>query len=400
MDSIGNRITLSDVFIRGIDKYNHKKGYKFLIDPLLQQMNFFGVGGYRHLLGGKFIKNFEKGHELSFAAQLDYGFNTKDLKGSSEITYLYLPKKFAYFKLGGGSKYQLLTYTQNIAALFSRNNYVLNDYIELAHGIELINGVFLDLNAKFLKRSTIKDVNLSDFENNLFGNNNNIPLDFEDYSEMNLKVKLDYTPFQRYEKQKNRKIILGSKWPTFVILSEQGIPKIEKSTIHYHKLEFGINQTIKFKSLGTGKFAVKTGKFLFINNAYYPNFQFFRGTDNYLFSNPLTSFQLLGPTLSTFDQYLDVHYVHHFQELLTKKIPFVNKSKLETVAGISALWLSQNNFKHTEIFVGLELPIKAANNKYKFGVYYVAATSSISTINHQIKIGLNIYNNFTRQWLY
>lgn len=399
LDSIANKLTLGDIFLRGIDRYNHQKGYKFLIDPILQQARIFGVGGYRHSLGTKFIKNYSKGHELSLYGQADYGFNNHDIRGSGEVNYIYWPNKFAYLKIGVGSKYQMLTFIQNFASLFARNNFVLNDYFEIGHGIEILNGIYVDVNAKYMLRSSIANMELSTWEKDLFGENNS-PVAFDDYQELNLKLKLEYTPYQRYETKKNRKKIIGSKWPTLVLYAEQGIPNFFESSVHYLKTEVGLNQSLKWPILGNGKYAVRYGRFVYTNEVYYPNYHFYRGTDNYLFANPINSFQLLGPTLSTFNDYLDAHYIHHFGDFFTRRIPVVRKAKFETVAGAGILWLKDSSFKHSEWLVGLEWPFKLSGNRFKLGVYYVAATSTYSNLNNQIKVGLNFYNNFTREWFY
>ena len=236
LDSINNRITILDILLRGIDHYNRKKGIKWIIDPLLTQMRFAGVGGYRHAIGGNIIKTFKNNNELDVYAKADYGFENKDLLVNGRISFMYLPKRFAQFRIAGGSKYQMLTYDQNIAAIFSRSNYVRNDFLEIGHEHELINGLDLSIILKYMQRNSIDDLNTAGWSDDLFGDDN-VPRTFESYNEFNLKANIAYTPFLKYAIESNKKVIIGSKWPMFHLKWQQGIPGVFSSKINFQQLK-------------------------------------------------------------------------------------------------------------------------------------------------------------------
>lgn len=399
LDSINNRISGLDIFLNGIDHYNRERGVKWIIDPLLKQVKFAGVGGYRHALGGNYIKTFKNDNEVDFDGQVDYGFGNNDLLANGKIKFTYLPKKFAQLRIGGGAKYQMLTYMQNIATIFSRSNFVRNDYIEVGHYHELFNGLFLDAKIKYMKRTSINHLQMAGWSDDLFGSDNE-PRNFDPYNELNLRVIASYTPFQKFAIEPNKKIILGSKWPTFKLHWEQGIPKVFDSKIHYQLLKLGVNQSIKWNVFGTGKYAFWAGKYLHATTVEYPNMTFFRGTDNYFFSHPIYTFQLLGNTLTALDEFIEFHYIHHFNGMLIKKIPVLRKSKLETVAGGGFLGIKDQKFNHSEVYSGLEFPFKLWDTKFKIGAYYSVAYSNYSNLNNMFKFGLNIYNPFTSTWAY
>lgn len=398
-DSLKNKISLLEFVFTGVDHYNTKKGVKWKIDPLIKQARVFGIGGYRHALGGQLLKEFKNNNELFVSTTVNYGLKNKDLLSNGTLKYTYAPKKFAQFRVSGGSKYQMLTYMQNFSSLFSRGNFTQNDYLEVGHFFELLNGLFLDLNIKYMRRSSINGLTLSDWSEDLFGSDNK-PETFDNYDELNVKAQLSYTPFQKFAIDGRKKSVIGSKWPTFHLGWEQGLPNFLNSKIDYQKLLIGSDHSFKIGLLGTTKANAWFGHYLTTMNVELPNYTFFRGTDNYFFSHPLYTFQLLGKTHSSLNNYVSLNFIHHFHGAIIKKIPFLKRTKLETVTGGGALYLNDNNLQHTEIYNGLEIPFKIGETQLKFGGYYAIAYSNYSNISSMIKFGLNVFNPFTNKWAF
>ena len=385
--------------LSGIDHYNTRKNYKWRIKPLSEQIRIFGIGGYRHSLSGNYIQTLKNNNKINMRGTLNYGFNNNDLLADAKFSYTYLPKHFAQFSISGGSKYQLFTYFENLSTIFSRSNFVQNNYIKAEHFFEIVNGLFLETDFQYLQRKSISDVELSKWSENLFGDNNT-PQSFDDYNEFNLDFKLSFVPFQKYAIEGRKKIIINGKWPTININWIQGIPNIGNAKINYQQIKFGINQSIKLHVLGTSKYKIWFGKYLNSNNVEYPNYTFFRGTDPYLFSNPLYTFQLLGETHNSLESYITFNYIHHYHGALTKKLPVIKKTKLEFVSGAGALYINDNKFAHSEIFNGIEMPFKVGQTKLKLGVYYVNAYSNYSDLSNMVKFGLNVFNPFTNKWAF
>lgn len=398
-DALKNKVTFWEVLFSGIDHYNTPKGYKWFISPLIAQANIFGIGGVRHVFNGNYAKTFDNKNLLELGGKTNFGFSNKDMVADVELKYTYAPKHFAQFKFRGGSEYQMLTFNQNFATILSRSNWIKNNFLELGHFIELTNGLFLDIETGYYNRISISNLTLSDWSEEVFGENNT-PLDFSNYNELNLKLSITYTPFQKYEIDGRKKTILGSKWPNFKLKWEQGIPSIFNSIIHYQKLTFGINQSIRFGLLGTTKYSIWYGDYLHTSSVKEPNNTFFRGTDPYLFTHPLVSFQLLGKTHQATNSYFTLNFIHHFHGALLKKIPLIKRTKLESSFGGGALYIDQNNFAHTELFGGIDIPFKIGQVNMKIGGYYTTAYSNYSALSHMIKFGLNVFNPFTNNWEY
>ena len=75
------------------------------------------------------------------------------------------------------------------------------------------------------------------------------------------KLRLQYTPLQRYIREPREKIILGSKWPTFYVSWRKGIPGVLESEVDFDYLEFGIEQELKLGVTGVSKYKYKNRKF-------------------------------------------------------------------------------------------------------------------------------------------
>ena len=398
-DSIKNRVSIWEVLFTGVDHYNTLKGYKWKVNPLIAQANFFGIGGFRYRPGFEYVNTFENKNQISTGGVVNYGFNNKDLVANGNVRYTYAPKKFGQVKIAGGKEYQMLTFLENFATIFSRSNWIQNSYLEIGHFHEIINGLFLDVNLGYYKRTSLSGLDLANWSEDLFGEDNK-PIEFEDYNELNLDLDLAFVPFQKYEIDGRVKTITGSKWPKFHLVWEQGIPDFFDSKINFQKLDLGTEQTIKLSVLGTSKYMLWYGNYLNTNSIEEPNNTFFRGTDPYLFTHPLYSFQLLGETYRVNKSYITANYIHHFHGALVRKIPVIKRTKLESAIGAGALYIEDSNFAHSEVFGGLEHPFKIGQVKLKFGAYYAAAFSNYSTISNMIKFGLNVFNPFTNSWAF
>ena len=76
-----NRLRFWDIVLSGVGFRNREKQQEIFINPIISQIVPFGVGGYRHRLGGMYSKEFENAQKIKFNGTIDYGFRNKDLKG-------------------------------------------------------------------------------------------------------------------------------------------------------------------------------------------------------------------------------------------------------------------------------------------------------------------------------
>jgi hypothetical protein len=399
-DSIYNHLKFLDFIVNGITWRNRAKGMTYYIDPFLEQIQPFGVGGYRHQFGGSIRKTWTRYTQLHVYSNINYGFANKDVRGHSRISFVYWPKKFGRAFVKFGNEYDMVNELETITAVLSRGNFIQKRSIAVGNRIELVNGLRLDAEVDFADRSAIDELELTQWSEELFGALNT-PVSFDPYREFLIDLKLTYTPGQKYKSEPYRKIIIGSKWPTFYAHYKKAIPGVFNSELNFDFLELGLNQEIQLATFGLSRWTFAMGRFLQAENIRFTDFKFFRGADPYLFANPLRNFQLLGPTISTRNEYVKAHFLHDFNGILMDKIPLLKRTPLQTTAGAGSLYIRDGNFFHSEIYAGLQFPLRIKQQRFKIGGYFVTSYSNhANAINAQVKFGVSFFNPVKNKWSY
>ena len=408
-DSIYNHLAIEDFLLNGITWRNRARGMRYFVDPLIEQMQFFGVGGYRHQFGGTVRKTWEHFNQLSVGGDLSVGLYHRNLRGNGRVSYTYWPKRFGRATVRFGDNYTIVNPNQSITNMISRSGFVRKVYGSVGNRIELFNGLYLNSRVEFADRSMV-DTSLSSIQENLLGFDDNTFLEFNPYREFLLDLKLSYTPGQKYQMEPFRKVNLGSKWPTFSIHYKKAIKGIWGSEIDYDYLEFDIKQEMQLATLGTSRWEVTGGTFLNAANVPPPDYRYFRGSDPFLFANPLRNFQLLGNTFPTRDEFLRAGYLHNFEGTLLDKVPLLKRTPLQTTAGAGLLYLHDRQLFHSEVYAGIQMPFRIRRQRFKLGVFYVTEFGNFENNMEnpfgqlgrfgQIKAGVSFYNPVKRQWSY
>lgn len=399
-DSIYNHLSLKDIVLTGIGFRDRKRKMQYYFSPLLSQMQWFGVGGYRHALSFDVDKFLDRGKILHMGSNLDFGFVNKDLKGELRVGLTYNPRRFARWHLRAGDIYGMVNPNETITAIISRGNFISKKYIGGGHRFEVVNGLYFDFGFEFADRSSIDQLQLEQWTKDLFGENN-VPLEFDPYREMLFDFRLQFTPFQKYQTMPHRKVLLGSKWPTFELKYKKGVAGIFGSEINFDFIQIKAEQEFRPGTLGIGRWSLAAGTFLQANNLRFNDYTFFRGSDPFLFVNPLQNFQLLGRTLSTPNEYVRGHYLHDFGRILTNKIPLVRRTQLEMAAGAGILYVRDSDFYHAEVFGGLQYPFRIKRQRFRVGAYFATSYGTYpKALNAEFKVGMNFYNPIKRMWEY
>ena len=107
---------------------------------------------------------------------------------------------------------------------------------------ELVNGLYLNLSSEFTERRSLDGYDfITAFDDEI---PNTDPNEFESYQALLGNISLSYTPQQKYMREPNRKVLLGSAWPTFYLNYERGIPSLFGSDIDHEYLEFSFMHNI------------------------------------------------------------------------------------------------------------------------------------------------------------
>ncbi len=407
IDSINaeyNRLTVWDFLLNGVGFRNREKAREIYFSPLISQPQFFGFGPYRHKLAGYYSKEFENGKSISLNAEIDYGFKYKDLKGMLGFEYTYLPKHFGALKVSGGDVYDLVNNYESIVNTGASSNFVRKTFFAIGQRYEIVNGLYGRVSYDYSTRIAVPELARAPWLDSLM---KNIGSDiqakpFETYTVSIFELELLYRFKQAYIIKKGKKIVIGTEFPELKLNYKIGVPGLFGSDVNFSFLELGASDEITFGTFGNMKWNFLAGSFLGSNIAdiRFIEHKFFRGSDFFFFSNPLKSLQLLDSTRHTAHPYLQAFVIHHFNGAITDKIPLINKTKIELVAGGGLLMIDDANYSHLEFYMGIERKFKIKKQLFKVSAFYVLRDNGAPSVQLNFKFGLDFYNSFTNSWSY
>jgi len=403
IDKLINKTNWKKITYQGQTLHNHEKKTTWVLPSLLSLYQPIQFGGTRINPSVFYDKQFKSRKTIAFNVNLSYGLRNKDLNGSVRFTHMYNPFNRGFFRISAGREFNAIFAGDAWINQLKRSNVYLNSGLGIGHGLELLNGLFFytDLDINF--RRSVSNYKTNSQIDSLLGNvlENNQAVDFASYNALYGKLRLQYTPGQKYIREPKEKIILGSKWPTFYVSLRKGVEGIFNSKVNFDYLEFGIEQTLALGTVGNSSYTLRTGSFPNQKDLRLVDYKFQRRGDPLLFLNPKEAFQALDSTFPVFKRFYEMHYLHEFNGFFINKIPFMKKLELREVAGAGFLIAPERNLRYAELFTGIERVFKWPFNpltKFKLGVYVVGSAANQFRNPVQFKIGLTTWDRVKNKW--
>ncbi|MEM0992510.1 MAG: DUF5686 and carboxypeptidase regulatory-like domain-containing protein [Bacteroidota bacterium] len=433
LDRAFNKITFLELLGEGVAFRNHRKQHQFDLGSIPSLLEFEVVGGFRINPYFSYFKKWKDQRRLWTSVSTSVGLRNQDLQGSVFVQHFYDPKRIASFAVDVGRQFESFNPYDAILNQLSLSNYYLEDAVSFRHRFEVFNGFFFRSNFYYADRQSIQGLKGSRWIEALI-DDNGATLDFEPHQAFVSHLYFSYTPFQRFMTEPHRKVILGSRWPTFSLRHRRGWKGPLGSDVNFDYLEFAISQDVQMGTLGNSKYRGEFGKFVNTKRLHFVDWKRFRESDRFLFSDPLHSFQSLNKSFTIFDLFVEAHHIHHFNGALINNIPLIKKLRIRTVAGAGFLWAKEGliitqaggtegdtpppaevlnffndldtgkqeiirNFRYQEAFVGIERVFKlGVRRRLRIGAYGVFAKASDSAATSEFKISFDVIDTWDRNW--
>ncbi len=371
VDAIFNKLTAMKILVLGIDHRNRDKKTQWSLSSLVGTVDPIYIAGPRVTPSFNFFKKWENEKYISTYSELGVGVLNGDVKGGGNINFRHDPFHFGTVGLGFWNEFEVIRSFDAITQIYKRSNFIENTSLTGYYYREWFNGFYFIASMEFLERRNVRQYKFVTLLDEFIPNEETT--DFEPYQGLLGTYRAEYTPGQKYMREKKRKVVLGSKWPTFYMVYERGIPNVFGSDVDFEYLYGGVQQSFKIGTIGTTNYNIKSGKFLSSKRLYEADFKFHRRSDPIWFSNPLHSFQGLDSSLPSRKIYVEGHFIHHDNSAIINKIPFMKKTGIGMVFGGGFLYVPEFDWQHYEIFTGLERNFKFSKRKLRIGVYVVAS---------------------------
>lgn len=404
LDRESNKVTWKTIGIFGQTIYNRKKDQTLILPPIISLYEPFQFGGGRIHPTFYYYKRYASRKDIRFISEVSYGFRNKDINGSVFLQKMYNPFNRGNYIININRRFDHIYEGDAWINQIKRSSYFLNNYLGMAHELEVLNGFTVYTEGDLALRRSVNGYRTSDKLDSLLKGilDDNKPVAFDPYNAMYGRVTLKYTPRQRYVREPKEKIILGSKWPTFYATFRAGIPGGPlNSEADYTYLEYGLEQQISFGILGNMRYNIKSGDFMNIKNLKLLDYTYMRRGDPFLFMNPDEAFQALDSTFPVFQRFYQGHMVHEFNGALINKIPILKKLQLREIAGGGFLLAPERDLKYFEAFAGVERVFKWPFNpltKFKVGAYVVGSVANQFQNPIQFKLGFTTWDKKRNKW--
>jgi hypothetical protein len=403
------KLKLTHVLWTGVNRTHYSKTntYRLELDPLLKVLQYNTVEGVAinpSITISKFVKRWKS--DANFITDLRYGFNNNHFNAWAQLNFssrdFDMDKKFKRqsFFIAGGKRVSQFYKESTIEGLgnsvgtllYGRNNMKIyeNYFGKAGFSKQFESGARFLIEAEYEDRIPLD--NTTDFILNkkfLYRFTPNYPVEiltsqFTPHQAVVLHTAFSIKPGQKYIQFPHSKIAIGSNYPTFTLDYTKGLKNVFGSDVDFDKWSFTVADNANLKLAGSVKYNLAVGGFLNTKSVFIQDYRHFYGNISHIAKEYVQTFQL-APYYgfsNTSSFFAELHVEHHFNGLLTNKIPLFKKLNWNFVYGTNALYINSNT-QYAEVFVGLENIFKLL----RFDV--VGGFQNDHTPNYSYRIGFD-----------
>ncbi len=374
------RIKPLALFWNGIDRrhYGTAKTTYWNIDPMIPDLEYNTVEGLTLKLNAS-VRSYNRKlkSSISFEPHLRYGISNQHFNAWAAVnigTRRAVPgeklKQFNWNIAGGkrvsefNKAYNTIPLINSIGVLFFGENRMKtyeNYFGSLTYSRNYESGLRWSVNALMEDRIPIDNTTkFTFFKKDTVNFTPNYPFEkisqqFSAHQAAILTASISFRPGQRFIEFPNYKMSIGSAYPTFTFSYSKGFDKVFGSDVDFDKWKLSVTGDRNLKLLGELKYHLGTGGFLNRRKVPIQDYTHFIGNLSKAASEYVNSFQMapMYGNSNTASLYGYAHVEHHFNGLLTNKIPLFKRLNWNLVAGSNTLYVNENN-NYVELFAGLE----------------------------------------------
>jgi len=397
LDRKGNKPSVIDILFTGQSFGRSRNRSSLHIDPLISSIQFNTVEGWVTNLRMSWVKRLDSlpasQKSVRITPTVRYGFSNGHLNASLNVGYT-TGRKFPYtIDVAGGKRVfqfnnanPISPLLNSLSTLFYERNYMkiyeawfgrvgvsktITEGVNLFAGLQYQDRMPLENTTDY----TFKDSETREFTPNypqeLMSEN------FKRHQSFTISAGVSWRPGNKYIEFPDNKFSVGSKYPTFSLSFLKGVNKVFGSDVDYAKWRFRINDVVNLKLFGSFRYNIVAGGFLQRDSVPVIDYTHFNGNLVAVASSYLNSFQLLPyyTYSNTASNYYQLNVEHHFNGMLTNKIPGFRALNWHLVGGVNGFYVNQSK-NYIEPFIGLENILRIIRLDLYWGIPYGQPTTT------------------------
>ena len=412
LDRAQNKASWQDIF-DGFWYYRRYTNERFSTNAVPDMVNFNTVEGLNLNFQFRYQKGESWTRHFRWVNTLRYGVSNERFNAKTSLSWNLDPLEHQGIQLEGGRFVNQFNNTNPIYPIINtfyslalRENYMKvygTNFGRFKYKHEVSNGIYFNSALTYEDRQPLVNTINYSFrkekpeEGIAYTSNDpvapeNTGLPFTRHQALVFDAGLKILINQRYISRPDRKVPIGSKYPTITINYRKGLP-VFKSDVDYDFMAVNIGDNLDLGLFGKISYDIRAGKFLSTRSIEFVDYKHFNGNRT-IFINytepfgmnrtPLDRFQLLDYyAFSTASGFLEGHFEFHGNGFIVNKIPLLRKTRFQAVGGINVL-LTEDKNEHVELFAGLENILKA------FRVDFVAGYNQHETLSGAIRLRLGL----------